>query len=1662
MLDARVNGVGAYNRATAARPGAAKAGLERAQARAATIKAAIETKQKTMPGLQVRLSPLTGGAEVVRNRRGTLTNASGGSNETIARGFLTSNGGLYGLDAGDVSDMVVTGSSAGGRSGLRMVRMEQRIDGRPVFQSETRFLIDRSGRLVSSMGRVVPSARTVAPRVKNEELLTPAVAIAKLLQAEGRTVDAASFSVSPAAGEWIQIDETDDYAVGPIFARQMLFPLGPGQLVPVWALVVTTEGENDWYAMVDSETGDVLWRKNIRHEASTHDARFRVFVQADGRTPADSPAPGSPNANAVGSNTQFPFLPPTIVSMHAVYSPTASQNGWIDDCPGGICTANETQTLGNNVLACLDRTVGGAATNQCDVDANSLLDGNGRPTGNPDTNTRNRDFLGIGPRDFETNFLPPPQTTPADAEVGQNATGNGVPQTIFRRGAVTHLFYVTNWYHDELYALGFDEGSANFQQINFGGGPGALDRVLADAQDGSGTNNANFSTPPDGLPGRMQMFRFINMIVDRDGDLDADIIVHELTHGTSNRLVGNAAGLNWEPAGGMGEGWGDFYALSMLNNTNADDPNGQYPMGGYSTYKLAGAGFLDNYIYGIRRYPYTTNNSINPHTWEDIDDVTFDLTGGIPGDPRNASITGAMQVHNAGTIWANSLWEVRSRVIADPAGANGDVPTGNTTMLQIVTDGLKMTPIDPSFTDGRDALFDADCATNACANEASIWGGFADRGLGYKSAAPYRIIYGPNFSGHQSVHESFSVPYLDVLDPLTDVAIDDSASNNNGDIDPGEAFRLNVTLFNPWRAASKAVTAGAVATLTTSSPDVTIFDNTATYPAIAPQASAPGNDTFMMTLSTTALAGQSLDFSLSVTSNLGTTVTTFRLRVGTRNGTDPVVTYTRDTNPDLAIPDAPNAGGGRGVFDTMAVTDDYEIADIDFRADSVTHDFVGDLTLLLRSPHGTGVDFISVIDGFNDFGGIDLVDMVIDDDLPPLPENDMVQANDTDAPYTKSWLPVFNAPWTVLAFGLPNDPIGNLSYMDGESTPGTWSVFASDQFGPDTGTLNAWSILVTPVHFDITAFSPAVLVTSPTKTVSGTFEVGGTVTYTVTITNSGTDPQGDNAGDEFVDVLPSSLTLVSANATSGTAAANIGTNTVTWNGTLAPLGGSVTITITATVDAGTQGTVISNQGTVNYDSNNDNTNDASVLTDDPSVGGASDPTNFLVADAILTGTKVDSGTFAAGSTVTYTVTLNNTGSGASLDNAGDEFTDVLPADLTLVSANASSGTAVANVGTNTVTWNGSVPAAGSVTITITATIEAVPIGTVITNQGTINYDNDLDGTNESSTTTDDPAVAGANDPTSFTTTGATVTGTKTASGSNSVGGTVTYTITLTNSGTSGTTDNPGDEFTDVLPAGLTLVSANASSGTAVANVGTNTVTWNGSYPAGGSVTITITATIDSGTQGTTISNQGNFSYDADLDGTNESSGVTDDPSVAGTGNATVIAVAAALDTLTKTVAGTFEPNSIVTYTITITNTGDTASPDNVGDELTDVLPSQLTLVSANASSGTALANVGTNTVTWNGAVAAGGSVTITIQALLEPGNVGATISNQATLNYDSDGNGSNETTVLSDDPGTPAPNDPTSFVAAASLAGIPTVSEWGLLFLALGLAMMAAWKISRG
>jgi uncharacterized repeat protein (TIGR01451 family) len=190
----------------------------------------------------------------------------------------------------------------------------------------------------------------------------------------------------------------------------------------------------------------------------------------------------------------------------------------------------------------------------------------------------------------------------------------------------------------------------------------------------------------------------------------------------------------------------------------------------------------------------------------------------------------------------------------------------------------------------------------------------------------------------------------------------------------------------------------------------------------------------------------------------------------------------------------------------------------------------------------------------------------------------------------------------------------------------------------------------------------------------------------------------------------------------------------------------VTYTASCTLSAAATGT-LSNTATV--------TAPAGVTDPTPGNNSATDSDTIQAAPgAIVSGTKtVSAGPYATGGTIIYTIVLTNSGSGAQADNPGNELTDVLPPTLALVSATATSGTAVATVGTNTVTWNGAIPAAGTVTITITATILPAAAGMTVANQGTISYDSDGNSTNDATAQTDDPAAAGAANPTTITVAG---------------------------------------------------------------------------------------------------------------------------------------------------------------------------------------------------------------------------------------------------------------------------------------------------------------------
>ena len=409
-----------------------------------------------------------------------------------------------------------------------------------------------------------------------------------------------------------------------------------------------------WELGINQLDGEHWWQ--IRVDAATGaEVSRNDWVAADSHNvfplPVEAPTFASP------VNTR------TVVSNPAT---SASPFGWNDT--NGAAGPESTLTQGNNVNA------------YTDVDNDNAPDAGGSPDGGAGLNFN-----------FPLDLTQPPSA--------------------YRPAAVSNLYFTNNRIHDILYRFGFNEAAGNFQVNNYGHGGSGNDAVNAEAQDGGGSNNANFSTPPDGSAPRMQMYVWTAPDPDRDGDLDNGIIIHEYGHGVSNRLTGGPATTsclgNTEQGG---EGWSDYLAY-MLTMPNGTEPAGGRGIGTYALNEATNGP-------GIRTQKYSTSMAINNETYDSIKTMTAP--------------------HGVGEVWAEMLWEVTYALIgAHGFSANlsgGPSTAGNILSLQLVLDGMKLQPCNPGFVDARDAIIAADQADTGGANRCLLWTAFAKRGLGFSAS----------------------------------------------------------------------------------------------------------------------------------------------------------------------------------------------------------------------------------------------------------------------------------------------------------------------------------------------------------------------------------------------------------------------------------------------------------------------------------------------------------------------------------------------------------------------------------------------------------------------------------------------------------------------------------------------------------------------------------------------------------------------------------------------------------------------------------------------------------------------------------------------------------------------------------------------------------------
>ena len=804
------------------------------------------------------------------------------------------------------------------KKGAIVAKYRQNINGIEVFNREVNVMLDRELNLVASSGYFSKNKANSHDLSLFANLGNAEQAIKTAINTLTKnSIDVALTEVE-AAGKYQVFDISNlrgnKIIVGQPRAKKVIFDANDGLRSAYYVEIDlankdSTDSELFSY-VIDSKTNKVLFK----HALSVNDSEFtyRVFANQDGY-PMEGPHGDVIPKLTVGPDTT------TIVNMPLVtisqFSKISTQDPWL--------TEDAVITSGNNVFAFAD-----------------VIPPEGFTFG-----------------DFTAEVT---ATQTFDYEFREDQRDNSFAN---RKSAIVNLFYMNNFLHDFFYDYGFDEAAGNAQLSNYGRGGVEGDPLEVQAQDYSGLNNANMSTPADGGSPRMQQFLWVSKdatlgvdfggtvtsnatigllqstqlaafgapqysdimgdvvrladdlapindgcentvngadlagriaIIDRgacnftlkvlnaqnagaiaaiivnnnddgtpapmggadaavtipsiginfaegkaiydlidngtavtvemfsnfplkDSSFDNGIVAHEWGHYISNRLIGNANGLNNFQGRNMGEGWGDFHSLMFLAlESDLAIPDNQefglsYPTGTY----------VENFDTGIRRAPYSTDMTVNPLTFQYIE------SGSTP--PGLAPTYGGTP-HAAGEVWAVTLWEVYVSLI----NTHG-FTVAQDKMASYLIAGYKMTPISPTFTEARDAILANISATDSDDFTLAL-AAFAKRGLGLGAVSPDR-----SSQDNVGVIESFETQLATYN--ASSFSLNPTFSGNtlgycsdDGVLDQGETGTVSVTINNAGSELLSGVTAKIEVV---SEHDVTLEnDGMVTFADVSPFASA--------------------------------------------------------------------------------------------------------------------------------------------------------------------------------------------------------------------------------------------------------------------------------------------------------------------------------------------------------------------------------------------------------------------------------------------------------------------------------------------------------------------------------------------------------------------------------------------------------------------------------------------------------------------------------------------------------------------------------------------------------------------------------------------------------------------------------------------------------
>ncbi|MEO9209934.1 MAG: M36 family metallopeptidase [Ginsengibacter sp.] len=403
--------------------------------------------------------------------------------------ILTKNANSLTLSPQDIQNVIITSAYTDKTSGMQLFYLQQTYLGLPVYNSiqiialkDEKVVSNTGGRVRELEGQVNVNKMTPGITAKDAVLLA-----AKSVNVLVNSIEESNFSVLRSTNSNQKVEfNASNISRENITADLIWVPQLDGTVKLAWQVKILPTSNNDyWFVRVSAQDGTILGKDNLTVSCNwngppSENIDEHVHQPFHALSPTNNVTSFLPNSNLENippSSTTAKYRVIPYPAENIFVKPlTVLSNPWLN-----AGSSNAAITLGWHN----DGTTDYSITRGNNVWAKDNLSGSSSSFGTSASST-------TAAPDLNFNFIQDPLS---DISTGDNL-----------KLGITNLFYWNNIIHDIVYQYGFDEVSGNFQNNNLGRGGFGNDFVVAEAQNGAGTNNADFSTPSDGNSPRMRMF----------------------------------------------------------------------------------------------------------------------------------------------------------------------------------------------------------------------------------------------------------------------------------------------------------------------------------------------------------------------------------------------------------------------------------------------------------------------------------------------------------------------------------------------------------------------------------------------------------------------------------------------------------------------------------------------------------------------------------------------------------------------------------------------------------------------------------------------------------------------------------------------------------------------------------------------------------------------------------------------------------------------------------------------------------------------------------------------------------------------------------------------------------------------------------------------------